>query len=102
VSTCAQPNDSTRPLGAFADLVPLLIQLPGALGCSPEALESLRLLTSQPPNVSLPIPTSPVIEAIDLAMTRSIIDLIEAIASEGLLVLVIEDAHWLDKASLQL
>src|SRR5688500_4741238 len=33
VSTKCHPSDTSRPLSAFADFVPLLKTLPGALGC---------------------------------------------------------------------
>ena len=41
-----QPHDTHRPMATFADLVPKLLQLPGALGCSPESMAALRRLTT--------------------------------------------------------
>ncbi len=97
----AQSNDTSRPLATFVDLVPMLMQLPGALGCSPATMESLRRLTTHDADFTLPIPSSPQMEALEFAISGAIADLIDAVSSEAPLVLLIEDAHWLDRPSQQ-
>ncbi len=99
--TAAQPHDVHRPLGAFVDLVPSLLRLPGALGCSPAAIESLRRLTTHDADLTVPIPSSPEIEALEFAISRAIADLVDAVANERPLVLIVDDAQWLDRPSQQ-
>ena len=47
VRVATQPHDTHRPMATFADLVPKLLELPGALGCSPESMAALRRLTKR-------------------------------------------------------
>ncbi len=97
----SQPHDGNRPMGAFVDLVPGLLGAPGALGCSPASMEALRSLTEQRVGAdSSQAPASPdEHEQRWTAVSRAVMDLCEAIASEQSLILVIEDAHWLDALS---
>lgn len=85
-----------QPLSAFVDLIPRLIQLPGALGSSPASLSRLRLLTGHDDSESAEHgdPHVSVEQAMD--------DLIGAVCAENPVILLIEDAHWLDKASREL
>jgi DNA-binding SARP family transcriptional activator len=100
VRTACQPHERARPMGAFVDLVPMLLRVPGALGCAPESMVWLRrLLELAAPPPDAESPPSP--EAIALAVTRAIVDLVDAIASEATLVIVIEDVQWLDDVSLR-
>jgi hypothetical protein len=101
--TSAQPHDVHRPLGAFIELVPRLLQLPGALGCSPESMAALRRLTGHD-QASLAekagIATLDA-ESVFYGITRAIGDLVDAISSERTLILVVEDTHWLDPLSVR-
>ena len=45
VSVRLQMSDVQRPLGLFVDLLGSVLELAGALGCSPDSLNQLRLLT---------------------------------------------------------
>jgi len=45
-------SDVTRPLSIFIDLLPELLLLPGALGCSPTSLAALRRLVPESPAAS--------------------------------------------------
>jgi DNA-binding SARP family transcriptional activator len=94
-----QSSDSRRPLSAFVDLLPKLMTMQGALGCSPQAHKYLRRLIEHQSN-DVP-PTSSTSEAALLyaSVRRSLLDLLDAIASETLLTVAIEDAHLLDPAS---
>jgi tetratricopeptide (TPR) repeat protein len=94
-----QPHDVHRPLGILCDLVEQLLDTPGALGCDPAARQMLaRLVTvkadlgSSLEEVAAELPLS--------AIVRSLSDLISAIAAECPLLLLIDDAQWLDKGSL--
>jgi predicted ATPase len=94
-----QSNDDRRPLSMFVDMLPRLMGMPGALGCAPTAMRYLRRLTEHDPKEPLAA-----LDPRDAAMVyanirRSLLDLLDAVASEGLLVLVIEDVHWLDMGS---
>ena len=96
-----QPHDGERPMGAFVDLVPALLRARGALGCSPASMDALRNLIGRQPQGDLPQHAAGAEEHEQrwAAVSRAVVDLCEAIASEGTLVLVIEDAHWLDTLS---
>jgi len=99
VSTKCHPTDAGRPLSAFADLVPILKTLPGALGCSAQTLSLLQRLTDR--NRSETFPVQEAGDAAFLAATirRAVFDLVDAVADEGMLIMVIEDVHWLDEPS---
>ena len=99
VSTKCHPTDAGRPLSAFADFVPMLKTLPGALGCSAQTLSLLQRLTDR--NKSDAFPPQEAGDAAFLAATirRAVFDLVDAVADEGMLVMVIEDVHWLDEPS---
>ncbi|HET9467499.1 MAG TPA: AAA family ATPase, partial [Vicinamibacterales bacterium] len=99
VSTKCHPTDAGRPLSAFADFVPMLKMLPGALGCSAQTLSLLQRLTDR--NKSDAFAPQEAGDAAFLAATirRAVFDLVDAVADEGMLVMVIEDVHWLDEPS---
>ncbi len=98
----AQSHDVHRPMGAFIELVPRLLQLPGALGSSPQSMAALRRLTSHDPNSERDRPETALdAESVFYGITRAISDLIDAIAAEATLVVVVEDAQWLDRLSLR-
>lgn len=99
--TGCRESDVTRPLSVFLDLVPELLAMPGALGCSPASMTALRRFTNadgaggeRVVNASggLDMPLA-------AGLRRSIVDLITAVADEAPLLLAIEDVHWLDAAS---
>ena len=92
------PQDVNRPMGAFVDLVPSLLRLPGALGCSPESMESLQRLVGKASH-SQPSEGQIDLDLIASGVTNAIGDLCEAIAAEQPLVVVIEDGHCLDQFS---
>ncbi|HUX33306.1 MAG TPA: AAA family ATPase [Gemmatimonadaceae bacterium] len=94
---CA-PHDVRRPLGVFVDLVPKLLEAPGGLGVAPEAMEDLRRLTQRTAAPTLQIDLIDV-EAAFQSIRRSLADLLEAVASEVPLVIVVDNADWMDPAS---
>jgi hypothetical protein len=101
-STTAQSHDVHRPLGAFIELLPRLLQLPGALGCSTESMRALRRLTTHDPGDQFSPPkTIADAETVFGGIVRAIDDVVDAISSELSLVLIFEDTHWLDPLSIR-
>lgn len=104
--TCARvqcrPNDSFRPLSVFVDLVPQLRAMRGAIGCSPETMKYLDRLTthSQGPlsSISLQGDAQFAYAKVQLAVA----DLIDAVSEESPIMILIEDVHRLDEASVTL
>jgi len=99
--TICRRSDVDRPLSAFVDLVPLLREMPGALGCSQETLSLLKRLTEfdgRATDVSFTDDST----AAYAQMRRALFDLFDAIAGEQCLLVVIEDVQWLDKPSAKL
>lgn len=93
-------TDVNRPLSVFLELVPDLLQLPGALGCSPESLQALRRFVNDDSVESdRAKPGHAAMMPLAAGLRRSIVDLIGAVAEEKPLLLVFEDGHWLDAAS---
>ncbi len=54
-----QSSDARRPLSAFVDLVPRLMTMPGALGCSPQSHRYLRRFIEHHSGGSPPTPDVP-------------------------------------------
>jgi DNA-binding SARP family transcriptional activator len=95
-------HDTHRPLAAFADLAPQLLEMPGALGCSPSSLAAIRCLTNQ--HNDRADGARPLLgdgEAPFYSIASALSDLLGALAAECPVVLVVEDAHWLDVGSLR-
>ena len=90
-----------RPLAVFMELAPQLLRLPGALGCSPEALKLVKRLGSYDPNEQLDPDEYGGAAFLHAAMRSCLRDLIDAIAVERPLYLLIEDVHWIDRVSLE-
>lgn len=97
-----QPSDAQRPLGVFVDLFGALLDFPGALGCSPDSLAQLRLLTQHEVRTSAEAQRSQEAEAVQERLRSAGTDLLESVLSEGPLVVLIDDLHWCDEASIGL
>ena len=96
-----QPHDARRPLSVFMELVPQLLQMRGAIGCSPESLQLLKRLTERQEEAVV-VGTQPEdLQLISTGLTKGIRDLIESIAGELPLGLFIDDAQWMDQVSQQ-
>ncbi len=97
----SQSHDGSRPMGAFVDLVPALLRARGALGVRLSSMDALRSLMGGQAQSELPEQAAGAEEHEQrwAAVSRAVMDLCDAIATEGMLVLVIEDAHWLDTLS---
>jgi DNA-binding SARP family transcriptional activator len=91
--------ESDQPLAAFVDMIPALREMPGALGCSEETLTWLKRLTDLDASSTAPrlaLEDSAVVYGY---LRRAIFDLLDAIAEERCLLIVVEDVQWLDSAS---
>lgn len=101
-----QRSDSTRPLSVFCDVVRGLLDLPGALGCTPCSRQYLaRLSEAREPGARfLEDLKREAVEApfVYAAVKQSLLDLIDAICEETTLLLVVDDAHWIDTYSAEL
>jgi DNA-binding SARP family transcriptional activator len=97
----AQPQDRTRPMGTFVDLVPTLLQLPGAIGIAPDSLDALRRLTTRTVSEPNPRPAAVDADSVSHRITHALDDLISAITLETHLTLIVDDAHWCDPVSLR-
>jgi DNA-binding SARP family transcriptional activator len=99
---CCREIDIDRPLGAFSQILPRLLSLPGALGCKPEHLTLLSKATTLDRTFFLDPTTSPSPESVFAAVFSALVDLFEAVTEEERLLLVIDDAHLADTSSLEL
>ena len=86
--------DPARPFAVLSDLLPSLLNAPGAIGADPESLLALRRLHSQPATSELRHP-----EAIHAQLIGAFTELIDAVSSEQPILIVVDDAQWLDKHS---
>jgi hypothetical protein len=94
--TCRRA-DVDRPLSLFVDIVPQLREMPGALGCAPETFTWLKRLTEfeQRSEDSRQIDSDTLFQNVRAAL----FDLLDSVAEERCLVILIEDVQWLDNAS---
>jgi DNA-binding SARP family transcriptional activator len=104
-TTCRE-GDESRPLALFLDVIPELLALPGALGCTPEAMHHLRRLVPEErmPAASAKLAAEGAAAAGDApmypgALRRAILDLVAAVTTEKPVLLVVDDAHWIDAPS---
>ncbi len=95
-----QSNGADQPLSVVRQLVTSLLQLPGALGCSPEKLALVRRITAQHEDVSTDGEFADP-RVLHAAVRAAVRDLVDAVASESQLVIVVEDLHWIDPSSLE-
>jgi DNA-binding SARP family transcriptional activator len=97
-----QSHDVRRPLSAFVDLVPKLLALPGALGCSPESMQYLRRLTAHDPEEARDREQLERSEISYKSAHLALVDVLDAVSSEMCCLLELEDAHWLDAQSIRM
>ena len=102
VQVGCQPHDERRPLSVFVDLVPKLLLMSGSLGCAPESMKYLKRLVEHDPNQTTLSADSSDAEVLFSKVCHSLFDLFDAVSGEGPLLLIVEDAHWLDRMSWEL
>jgi DNA-binding SARP family transcriptional activator len=97
---CAR-EDPLRPLSLVADLATALREARGALGASPEALERLAVFVSDVAAAARR--TEQESRAIDSSVTTGVfgalVELLNAIADEGPLTIIVDDAHRAEASS---
>jgi tetratricopeptide (TPR) repeat protein len=99
VMLSCQSHDMHRPLGVICDLVPELLNLPGSLGCDPEARVLLEELVTLRRHIDIERRT-PRSEITHSAIVRSLGDLLSAISAEFPISIILDDAQWIDEESL--
>lgn len=93
-----QPGDALRPLAVLTDVVPQLLELPGAAGCSPETLQRLaRLGQVEDGADSTPTPLADLPGLRRSELLAAVSDLIAATSDEKTLVIQIDDFQWSDR-----
>ena len=99
-ATCRR-TDLDRPLSLFVDIVPQLRDMPGALGCEPGTFDWLKRLTEfeHRANENSRLGDS---EMLFQNLRAALFDLLDSVAEERCLVILVEDVQWLDDASAKL
>ena len=92
-----QPSDTLRPFAAFSEAIPQLLQMRGALGCSPDSVRLLQLLINHERGNAEAESDAPDDEGAQIR--NAILDLLDAVLVEKSAVLIFEDVHWIDSAS---
>ena len=91
---CAQ-GDALRPLSLATDLARALLEIRGALGASPDSIETLRTFLGGDAMVRDDIPN----EARRAAVYAAMSDLVGALSDDGPVAVVIDDAQWAEPGS---
>jgi len=84
------------------ELVPQLLQMRGAIGCSPESLQLLKRLTERQEEDLATDTRAEELSFVSAALVTGIRDLVESVTAEGCVALFVDDAHWIDPHSLEL
>ena len=87
-----------QPLSLFSDILPTLRQLRGSLGAAPEYKTALARLRPSSGKVELAMPGGSR-DRVRSDIQEALIDLLEAVSAEHSLLLIVDDAHFLDDAS---
>lgn len=106
---CRQ-SEQRRPFAFCLDLVAELMELPGAMACSPESMAVLRRMVSErapaggahvelPESVSMTTAADQQPLPLPSIVRRSIVELVRNVCYEKTMLLVAEDVHWLDELS---
>jgi DNA-binding SARP family transcriptional activator len=92
-------SDSNQPLSAFVSLVPRLREMRGALGVSHQSLSCLKRLTDFDPSEDPGRMLGEDSVTLYTSLRSAIFDLIDAVAEERCVVIVVDDIQWLDPTS---
>lgn len=98
VAVALQPIDTHRPAAVLMEIVPQLQELPGAAGCDPAGRAALTALTDPLGNEETHDPAR---SATDLQgrLRKAVVDLVDAVADEQAILIVVENLHWCDPLS---
>jgi hypothetical protein len=94
--------DTHQPLSAFVALVPILRELPGALGCSQTTLKWLRRLTEFDTSAQELSVQGEDSGTLYTNLRAAVFDLLDAVSDERCVLIIVEDIQWVDQASAQL
>jgi len=100
-TTCRR-SDVDRPLSVFVDLVPQLSELRGALGCSQETMSVLKGLTEFDGRVNFSALSVDDSMSARTRMRAAFFDVLDAVADERSVLVVLDDVQWLDASSVRL
>jgi DNA-binding SARP family transcriptional activator len=92
-------NSADYPLSLFAHIVPKLRAMRGSAGVSPRSQGLLTLFTTNATRDSTSMPDGFSLEALRSDIQTATIDLVDAVSAESPILLIIDDAHFLDAAS---
>jgi DNA-binding SARP family transcriptional activator len=92
-------TDRHQPLSLFVHLARELGGMPGSLGVSPPALSQLKRLVFERPDSTLTGSDAISSEIARAELHDALADLFDAVSSECELLVVVDDAHFLDPAS---
>lgn len=98
-SVACQQADLIRPLSVFVDMVPVIRLLPGAAGAAPAMAHYLDRLTKHSAREYAAGVDATEMEHTYACIQHAVFDLLEAVADEQPLMLVVESTQWLDPLS---
>ena len=87
------------PLSLFSHLLPELRAMRGSLGAAPQYVGTLDLLRPTLEAAPSTMPLGLTIEILRAELQAALVDMLEAVSSEQRILLVVDDAHFLDSAS---
>jgi len=96
VSARCRPGDAARPLSGLIDLLPQLLEVPGAVGCDPLTygrLTQLCAMEHAPGAAPAPVPVPPHAQPAEW-LALGLCELLEAIGVEQTIVIQLEDFQW--------
>jgi DNA-binding SARP family transcriptional activator len=94
-------GDRERPMSLLSDMCRELLQLPGAAGCSPDSLPYLNRLMGVPDSRLETYSADLDARASETLTRRALLDLLDSVSAERPLLVCIDDAHCLDRPSLE-
>lgn len=111
VSVSCRESDQQRPLSVFLELVPELLEMPGAMGCSPESMAVLRRLVDEDEQAEIQPPRDSIGKSESRPRTnvspfplpsrirQAISDLVSGLCFENPILLVFDDVQKMDDES---
>ncbi|MHB1312548.1 MAG: ATP-binding protein [Gemmatimonadaceae bacterium] len=95
----AHPSYADRPFALLTDMLPGLLDAPGALGAAPHALSLMRQMGTVKSDEE-PLPPEEA-RGRQHAVYHSWVDLMDAVLGETALAILLDDVHWSDPLTLR-
>ena len=92
-------GDASHPLSAIVDLVPRLREMAGSIGCEPETLNALRRLTEFDTRTIEFFSAADDSVSLFTPIRDALLDLLDAVTEDSCVLIIVDDVHWLDRAS---